>query len=169
MWSLRKKAITEEAAAALCIDAQLQAARDWPPKGLIELAELRSEKDAKSLVDALSAPETAFESAMACLALECLALRNLFPPDQARRVRRHVERLLATPPDIGAQALAAFRAYSVVAGRSTESLVRGGVALEFSRRVGIQADGIFLSFLDANLLSGLGIWKNLRENYRLVP
>jgi len=177
-----RKTMSEREAADFFIVTLIESATEVWPQVAESLLKVTDKREAEKM----HTFKAEFEFAMACLAEECQALPSLFPPEQAKRIRRHVEDLLSSLscPEVECQAIDCFRAYSKAweDGLTTAPLLfpmfppGSGVAVEFCLRTGSQVrhaknhapNIVFISVVGSMIAACSGsFWKDFSEEYRL--
>jgi hypothetical protein len=129
-----------------------------------------------------------FDLALAALALDLQAVKNLFPADQANRIESWVEKLLDTP-DWGEYALSEVRDYGRQFQKEVETIEKGSDPISviparllrrwlgedirrFDLEIGSKKTGfidpILISLTVEKLMPFAGTWKSIGDQYELV-
>ena len=129
-----------------------------------------------------------FDLALAAIALDLQAIKNLFPADQAKRIEGWVEKLLDTR-EWGEYAISEVRAYGRQFQKEVETVEKGGDPIsaiptrllrrwlgDDIRRFDVEMGSKKTGFIDPilvcmaveTLMPFAGTWKSIRDQYELV-
>lgn len=171
-----KKKISEvEVARQFVVSIRKPIQQEWP-NVVAELAEMLQ------LKEPIPADQnTAFEFALAVIAVQIQALPNLLPPAQAKRIREHVLRCISSS-DLGNYALAAIQEYQSAWNQSLQERVPpfDAIASVLFDKLGCQSSvtlgelkiksPLLLDALSEKIIAfGGAWWKSAIQRYKLVP
>ena len=173
---MSKKKISELEAAGIFVVSMVRGVQDTWPSIVSELASLLGED-----VQRMDTEQVKFDFVLAVIAVQMQALSNLFPADQAARIREHVLKCISSP-DLGTYPIDSLKEYEHAWKASLDareppwgslaSILYDKIGCNKSVSVGdakVKSPILLVGLGSAIVRLGRAWWKDFISAYELVP